>query len=152
MSDGRKVLVLNGPNLNRLGKREPEIYGAHTLADLESMCVAWGKANGLDVQMRQTNHEGQMIDWLHEAADDGCPVVLNAAGWTHTSVAIGDACAQLTGPLFEVHISNVHAREAFRHHSYVSPYATGGIIVGMGLAGYTYALDSIVDEGEPDLE
>ena len=82
MSDGRKVLVLNGPNLNRLGKREPEIYGAHTLADLESMCVAWGKANGLDVQMRQTNHEGQMIDWLHEAADDGCPVVLNAAGWT----------------------------------------------------------------------
>lgn len=134
-----KTLVLNGPNLDRLGKREPEIYGSQTLADLADLCIATGKDLGLDVDFRQTNHEGELLEWLHEAADDGCPVVLNAAAWTHTSVAVGDACAQLTAPLIEVHISNVHKREPFRHHSYVSAHATG-VIVGLGVHGYTAAL------------
>jgi 3-dehydroquinate dehydratase-2 len=134
-----KTLVLNGPNLNRLGKREPEIYGSQTLADLEALCVKTGEDLGLDVAFRQTNHEGELLEWLHEAADHGYPVVLNAAAWTHTSVAVGDACAQLTAPLVEVHLSNVHKREAFRHHSYVSAHAVG-VIAGLGVHGYTAAL------------
>lgn len=134
-----KTLVLNGPNLNRLGKREPAIYGSQTLADLADLCVTAGKELGLDVDFRQTNHEGELLDWLHEAADAEYPVVLNAAAWTHTSVAIGDACAQLTAPLVEVHLSNVHKREAFRHHSYVSAHAVG-VIAGLGPSGYTAAL------------
>jgi 3-dehydroquinate dehydratase-2 len=134
-----KTLVLNGPNLNRLGKREPEIYGSQTLADLADLCAATGKDLGLDVDFRQTNHEGELLEWLHEAADHGYPVVLNAAAWTHTSVAVGDACAQLTAPLIEVHLSNVHKREAFRHHSYVSAHAVG-VIAGLGVHGYTAAL------------
>lgn len=146
-----KTLVLNGPNLDRLGKREPAIYGRKTYADLEALCVAHGKSRALDVEVRQTNHEGELIEWLHEAADEGCPVVLNAAAWTHTSVAIGDACAQLTGLLIEVHISNIHRREAFRHHSYVSAHATG-VIVGLGVAGYTHALDFIANEAQTDIE
>ncbi|MCC3764387.1 type II 3-dehydroquinate dehydratase [Glycomyces sp. TRM65418] len=137
-----KTLVLNGPNLNRLGKREPEIYGSQTLADLAELCAATGKDLGLDVDFRQTNHEGELLEWLHEAADNGHPVVLNAAAWTHTSVAVGDACAQLTAPLIEVHLSNVHKREPFRHHSYVSAHATG-VIVGLGFQGYVAALDAI---------
>jgi 3-dehydroquinate dehydratase-2 len=134
-----KTLVLNGPNLNRLGKREPAIYGSQTLADLADLCAATGKDLGLDVDFRQTNHEGELLGWLHEAADHGYPVVLNAAAWTHTSVAVGDACAQLTAPLIEVHLSNVHKREAFRHHSYVSAHAVG-VIAGLGVHGYTAAL------------
>jgi 3-dehydroquinate dehydratase-2 len=134
-----KTLVLNGPNLNRLGKREPEIYGSQTLADLADLCAATGEDLGLDVDFRQTNHEGELLEWLHEAADHGYPVVLNAAAWTHTSVAVGDACAQLTAPLIEVHLSNVHKREAFRHHSYVSAHAVG-VIAGLGVHGYTAAL------------
>ncbi|MCD0446683.1 type II 3-dehydroquinate dehydratase [Glycomyces sp. A-F 0318] len=134
-----KVLVLNGPNLNRLGKREPAIYGSQTLADLEALCAKAGEELGLDVDFRQTNHEGELLEWLHEAADEACPVVLNAAAWTHTSVAVGDACAQLTAPLIEVHLSNVHKREAFRHHSFVSAHAEG-VIAGLGPDGYTAAL------------
>ncbi|HEX2145094.1 MAG TPA: type II 3-dehydroquinate dehydratase [Glycomyces sp.] len=137
-----KVLVLNGPNLNQLGKREPSIYGSQTLADLAELCVATGKEVGLEVDFRQTNHEGDLIDWLHEAADEAIPVVLNAAAWTHTSVAVGDACAQLTAPLIEVHLSNVHQREAFRHHSYVSAHAEG-VIAGLGPGGYVAALRHI---------
>jgi 3-dehydroquinate dehydratase-2 len=137
-----KVLVLNGPNLNRLGKREPAIYGSQTLADLAELCAATGKDLGLDVDFRQTNHEGELLEWLHEAADHGHPVVLNAAAWTHTSVAVGDACAQLTAPLIEVHLSNVHKREPFRHHSYVSAHAEG-VIVGLGVQGYVAALHHI---------
>lgn len=137
-----KVLVLNGPNLNRLGKREPAIYGSQTLADLAELCGATGKDLGLDVDFRQTNHEGELLEWLHEAADHGHPVVLNAAAWTHTSVAVGDACAQLTAPLIEVHLSNVHKREPFRHHSYVSAHAEG-VIVGLGVQGYVAALHHI---------
>lgn len=137
-----KTLVLNGPNLNRLGKREPEIYGSQTLADLADLCVSTGKELGLDVDFRQTNHEGELLEWLHEAADNGYPVVLNAAAWTHTSVAVGDACAQLTAPLVEVHLSNVHKREPFRHHSYISAHAVG-VIAGLGADGYTAALRHI---------
>ncbi|MFC3494197.1 type II 3-dehydroquinate dehydratase [Glycomyces rhizosphaerae] len=140
-----KTLVLNGPNLNRLGKREPAIYGSQTLADLADLCVTTGKELGLEVDFRQTNHEGELLEWLHEAADNGYPVVLNAAAWTHTSVAIGDACAQLTAPLIEVHLSNVHKREAFRHHSYVSAHAVG-VIAGLGPGGYTAALRHISEK------
>jgi 3-dehydroquinate dehydratase-2 len=134
-----KVLVLNGPNLGRLGTREPEIYGATTHDDLVALCRRVGAELGLDVDVRQTDHEGVMIGWLHEAADTATPVVLNAAAWTHYSIALADAAAQLSAPLVEVHISNVHARETFRHHSYISAIASG-VIVGLGVAGYPLAL------------
>jgi 3-dehydroquinate dehydratase-2 len=134
-----KVLVLNGPNLGRLGLREPEIYGHTTYAELVELCRTTGKELGLDVDVRQTEHEGELLGWLHEAADGGIPVVLNAAGWTHTSVALRDACAQLTAPLIELHISNTHRREEFRKHSYVSGVATG-VILGLGVRGYPLAL------------
>ena len=140
-----KTLVLNGPNLNRLGKREPAIYGSQTLADLEALCVKTGEELGIEVSFHQTNAEHELLKWLHEAADNEYPVVLNAAAWTHTSVAVGDACAQLTAPLIEVHLSNVFAREPFRHHSHVSPYATG-VIVGLGFAGYVAALRNIAGQ------
>lgn len=133
------VLVLNGPNLGRLGTREPAVYGSTTHADLVELCVATGKELGLDVEVRQTDHEGELLGWLHAAADAATPVVLNAAAWTHTSIAVRDACAQLTAPLVEVHISNVHKREAFRHHSHISAVADG-VIVGLGVTGYALAL------------
>lgn len=134
-----KVLVLNGPNLGRLGAREPLIYGNDTYADLVELCESTGRELGIEVEVRQTDHEGEMLGWLHEAADDGHPVVLNAGAWTHYSVAVRDACSQLTAPLVEVHISNVHTREDFRHHSYISAIATG-VIVGLGIQGYPLAL------------
>ena len=133
------VLVLNGPNLGRLGSREPDVYGATTYAGLVDLCKRTGAELELSVEVRQTDHEGEMIGWVHGAADDEVPVVLNAGGWTHTSVALRDACAQLRAPLVEVHISNVHAREEFRHHSYLSAVASG-VIVGLGVAGYALAL------------
>ena len=134
-----KVLVLNGPNLNRLGTREPLIYGSTTHADLVEMCVAEGDELGFEVEVRQTNHEGEMVEWLHEAADASTPVVLNGAAWTHYSIAVRDACSQLTAPLVEVHISNIHQREEFRHHSVISAIANG-VIVGLGVEGYLLAL------------
>jgi 3-dehydroquinate dehydratase II len=134
-----KVLVLNGPNLGRLGTREPDIYGVTTHDDLVTLCRRAGAELGIDVDVRQTDHEGVMIGWLHEAADTATPVVLNAAAWTHYSVALADAAAQLSAPLVEVHISNVHARETFRHHSYISAIASG-VIVGLGVEGYPLAL------------
>jgi 3-dehydroquinate dehydratase-2 len=134
-----RVLVLNGPNLGRLGTREPDIYGATTHDDLVALCRRVGAELGLAVDVRQTDHEGVMISWLHEAADTATPVVLNAAAWTHYSVALADAAAQLSAPLVEVHISNVHARETFRHHSYISAIASG-VIVGLGVEGYPLAL------------
>lgn len=140
-----KVLVLNGPNLGRLGTREPHIYGATTHDDLVALCKRVGAELGLDVEVRQTDHEAVMISWLHEAADTATPVVLNAAAWTHTSVAVRDACALLTAPLVEVHISNVHKREEFRHHSYVSAVADG-VIVGLGVAGYELALRWLAEQ------
>jgi 3-dehydroquinate dehydratase-2 len=133
------VLVLNGPNLGRLGTREPDIYGATTHDDLVALCQRVGAELDLDVDVRQTDHEGVMISWLHEAADTATPVVLNAAAWTHYSIALRDAAAQLSAPLVEVHISNVHAREPFRHHSYISAIASG-VIVGLGVEGYPLAL------------
>jgi len=134
-----KVLVLNGPNLGRLGTREPDVYGATSYGDLVALCRRVGTDLGLEVDVRQTDHEGEMLGWLHEAADAGTPVVLNAAGWTHYSIAVRDAAAQLPAPLVEVHISNVHAREPFRQHSYLSAIASG-VIVGLGVDGYLLAL------------
>ena len=138
------VLVLNGPNLGRLGTREPHVYGHTTHADLVELCEKTGRDLGLDVAVRQTDHEGEMIGWLHEAAEHGHAVVLNAGAWTHYSIAIRDACALLSAPLIEVHISNVHKREEFRHHSHLSAVATG-VIVGLGVDGYTLALRWLAD-------
>jgi 3-dehydroquinate dehydratase-2 len=133
------ILVLNGPNLGRLGKREPEVYGSTTHDELAEICVSTGEQVGLEVEVRQTDDEAQMIGWLHEAADSGGAVVLNPGAWTHYSIAIRDACAQLTGPLVEVHLSQTAAREEFRHHSVVSPIATA-TITGMGVEGYRAAI------------
>lgn len=133
------ALVLNGPNLSRLGTREPDVYGTTSYAELEALCVRGGEELGLDVTVRHSDYEGRLIEWLHAAADTGTAVVLNAGALTHTSVALGDACAMLTAPLVEVHLSNVFAREQFRRHSYISPYASG-VIVGMGPQGYVLAL------------
>ncbi|MCD4526069.1 type II 3-dehydroquinate dehydratase [Nocardioides sp. cx-173] len=138
-----RTLVLNGPNLGRLGRRQPEIYGTTTHAQLAEQCLAWGAALGLEVEVRQTNHEGVMLDWLNTAADDGDAVVLNAAAWTHYSYALLDACAQLTAPLVEVHISDPLQRpEEFRHTSVVTPYAVE-VIAGHGIDGYRLALEVV---------
>ncbi|MGI8664577.1 MAG: type II 3-dehydroquinate dehydratase [Jatrophihabitans sp.] len=135
----QRVLVLNGPNLGRLGTREPEIYGSTSHAELAALCVRAGSELGLAVEVRQSDSEAELIGWLHEAADDQLPVVLNAAGLTHTSIALRDAAAARTAPLVEVHISNVHAREEFRRHSYLSAVASG-VIIGLGVEGYVLAL------------
>lgn len=138
-----RVLVLNGANLGRLGRRQPEVYGTITHTELAERCVAWGSEVGLDVEVRQTNHEGVLLDWLNAAADDRSPVVLNAGAWTHYSWALYDACAQLTAPLVEVHISDPARRpEPFRHTSLVTPSATE-VIVGHGVDGYRLALEAV---------
>lgn len=135
------VLVLNGPNLGRLGRRQPEIYGTTTHDELAAMCIEWGRELGLDVEVRQTNHEGELLDWLNTAADERSPIVLNAAAWSHYSYAIFDACAQLTAPLVEVHISDPTERpENFRHMSVVTPHAAR-VIAGQGIDGYRQALE-----------
>lgn len=134
-----KVLVLNGPNLGRLGKREPETYGSTTYADLVERLVKLGAELGLEVDVRQTDTEAEMISWLHQAADDHLSVVLNPAAWSHYSIAVADAVAQRTADLIEVHITNIHTREEFRHHSVISAYATG-VIAGLGIEGYELAL------------
>jgi 3-dehydroquinate dehydratase-2 len=140
-----KVLVLNGPNLGRLGRRQPEIYGTTTHAELAELCVQWGRDLGLDVEVRQTNHEGELLDWLNLAADEGTAVVLNAAAWTHYSWAIYDACAQLTAPLVEVHISDPKQRpEVFRHTSVVEEHAVA-TIAGQGIDGYRQALAAVAE-------
>jgi len=136
------LFVLNGPNLELLGEREPEIYGTTTLADIEAMCRAEADAAGLELRFHQTNAEHEMIGWLHEAADARGAVVLNPGAWSHYSYAVRDACSSLVGPLVEVHISNIHAREAFRHHSVVSAVATG-VICGLGVDGYRLALEHL---------
>jgi 3-dehydroquinate dehydratase-2 len=134
-----KAFVFNGPNLGRLGKREPSVYGSTTHDDLAALCVKTGDELGIEVEVRQTDHEGELVGWLHEAADGGNPVVLNAGAWTHYSIAVRDAAAQLSAPLIELHISNVHKREAFRHHSVLSDIATA-VIAGLGVDGYPLAL------------
>ncbi len=137
-----KVLVLNGPNLGRLGTREPEVYGSMTYDDLVDLCKADAAALGLDVEVRQTDSEAELVGWLHQAADEGTPVVLNPAAFTHYSYALRDACAMLTAPLVEVHITNPHKREQFRHTSVVSGVATG-VIAGFGADSYRLALRAI---------
>lgn len=137
-----KILVLNGPNLARLGTREPEVYGSTTYADLVARCRKTAAELGVEVQVRQSDAEHEMLAWLHEAADAAYPVVLNPAAWTHYSIAVRDACAQLRAPLLEVHLSNVHAREEFRHTSVISPVASG-VICGLGVIGYELALRAL---------
>lgn len=138
-----RVLVLNGPNLGRLGRRQPEIYGHTSHEQLASDCLRWGADLGLTVEVHQTNHEGELLDWLNAAADDATPVVLNAAAWTHYSWALFDACAQLTAPLVEVHLSDPSRRaEEFRHTSVVTPHAAE-VIAGHGPEGYRLALEFV---------
>ncbi len=149
------VLVLNGPNLNLLGTRKPEVYGRTSLADVEEMCRRAGGKLGLDVVFRQSNHEGQLIDWIHEfgaevKAGRSIGAVYNPGAHTHTSVALHDAIEGAELPVIELHISNVHRREEFRHHSFISPVARG-IIVGFGVLGYTLAIDGLHQLGQyPD--
>lgn len=136
-----RVLVLNGPNLGRLGRRQPEIYGTTTYDELAERCRRWGAELGLEVEVRQTNHEGELLDWLNSAADERTPVVLNAGAWTHYSLALYDACGQLAAPLVEVHLSDPKQRpEEFRHTSYVEPHAVA-TIAGKGVEGYREALE-----------
>ncbi len=139
MAAAREVHLLNGPNLGRLGRRQPEVYGSTTLVELEAMATVVAGELGLELVCRQSDDEAEMLRWVHAAADAGAAVVLNAGAWTHTSIALRDACAELSAPLVEVHLSNVHARESFRHHSYLSGVATG-VIVGLGVEGYLAAL------------
>ncbi|NUR08559.1 MAG: 3-dehydroquinate dehydratase [Nocardioidaceae bacterium] len=138
-------MVLNGPNLGRLGRRQPEIYGSTTYDELVGLCQGWGRDVGLDVEVRQTNHEGELLDWLNAAADEAMPVVLNAAAWTHYSYALYDACAQLEAPLVEVHISDPAQRpEVFRHTSLVTPFAVR-VVAGEGVDGYRQALAALAE-------
>ncbi|ASR36704.1 type II 3-dehydroquinate dehydratase [Prauserella marina] len=143
-----QVRILNGPNLGRLGRREPGKYGSTTHAALAESSRALATELNLDVDVRQTDTEHEMLGWVHEASGDGAAVVLTPGAWTHTSVALRDACAMLTGPLVEVHITNVHAREPFRAHSYISPVATA-TIVGCGVAGYALALRWLAARATP---
>lgn len=136
------VFILNGPNLNLLGKRQPEIYGRETLADVESDCTALANEFGLSLRFHQSNAEHELIDWIHEARETACGLIINAGAFTHTSVAILDALNTCEFPIIEVHISNIHKREAFRHHSYISTRADG-VIVGCGTEGYRLALRRI---------
>jgi 3-dehydroquinate dehydratase-2 len=143
------ILVLNGPNLNLLGTREPAIYGAQTLDDLETLCQETGEGLGLAIDFRQTNHEGELITWVQEARGQAAGIIINPAGYSHTSVALMDALSAVDLPIIEVHISNIHKRERFRHHSYVSKVANG-VICGLGFAGYRLALFALSDILEED--
>ncbi|MFO1069815.1 MAG: type II 3-dehydroquinate dehydratase [Geminicoccaceae bacterium] len=136
------VSILNGPNLNLLGEREPEIYGRDNLADLERICREDAEALGLAVDFRQTNHEGELVTWIQEARHGAAGLILNAGAYTHTSVAVLDALTILKVPVMEVHLSNIFRREPFRHHSYVSAAATG-VICGLGFDGYRLALRAL---------
>ena len=144
MADDARILILNGPNLNMLGVREPAIYGSDTLGDIEERCHAHAKGLSLEIDFRQTNIEGELVTWIQECRTTHQGVIINAAAFTHTSVALLDALSLLDTPIIEVHLSNIFARESFRHHSYVSPVATG-IICGFGWRGYTLALEAIKD-------
>ena len=134
------VYVINGPNLNRLGKREPEIYGTTTLAEIEAMCR--DAAGGMPIRFHQSNIEGQIIDWIHEAIDEGAGIIINPAGYTFTSIALLDALKMFDGPKIELHISNVHARESIYHNSLISRTATS-IVIGFGAAGYELAIQGM---------
>ena len=138
----KPIFVLNGPNLNLLGTREPAIYGATTLADVERMCADKARSLGHAISFRQSNQEGEIVGWIHEAITGASGIVINPAAYTHTSVAILDALKNVTAPIIELHISNTHRREEFRHHSYVSLAATG-IIIGLGVDGYPLAIEAM---------
>ncbi|MGV8830892.1 MAG: type II 3-dehydroquinate dehydratase [Devosia sp.] len=141
----KRVLVLNGPNLNMLGTREPGIYGAHTLKDAENLCKQAGTELGLTVDFRQSNHEGELVTWIQDAAKTADAILINPAAYSHTSVAIHDALKAVGLPVAEVHLSNIHQREAFRHHSYVSAVAFG-VICGFGITGYRMALIALAEK------
>lgn len=136
------IIVINGPNLNMLGKREPGIYGGKTLKDIENDCVKAGAELGFSVEFRQSNHEGVLVDWLHEAGERAAGVVINPGAYSHTSIALHDAIRAIPAPVVEVHISNIHAREEFRHKSMISP-AAKGMICGFGPYGYVMALHAL---------
>ena len=138
------LLVVNGPNLNLLGTRQPEIYGATTLSDVQAMCVAHAEPFGVSIAFEQSNHEGAMIDLIHATKNVHGGIILNAGAYTHTSVALMDAIASVEVPTIEVHLSNVHAREDFRHTSYISKVALG-VIAGFGARSYTLAIDALID-------
>ncbi|MFZ1107850.1 MAG: type II 3-dehydroquinate dehydratase [Rhodomicrobium sp.] len=140
----KTVFVLNGPNLNLIGQREPEIYGADTLASIEQSLREQAAKAGLEIVFRQTNHEGVLVDWIQEARHDASALILNAGAFTHTSIAILDALRALSAPVVEVHLSNIFKRESYRHHSYVSPAATG-VICGFGAQGYRLALAALIE-------
>ena len=136
------LFVLNGPNLNALGKREPGIYGGQTLADIEALCKAEGEKLGFAVDFRQSNHEGDLVDWIHEAGDTAAGIAINAGAYTHTSIALHDAIRAVKIPVVELHLSNVHAREEFRHKSMIAP-AVKGVICGFGAHSYVLALHAL---------
>ena len=138
-----RVLVLNGPNLNMLGTRQPEIYGRETLSEIEALCREKARALGAEIAFRQSNHEGVLIDWIHEARETHDAIVINPAGLTHTSLSLMDALIACELPVIELHLSNPHRREAFRHDSYVSKVAAG-VICGLGSHGYTLAIEAAV--------
>lgn len=138
----KPVFILNGPNLNLLGKRQPEIYGRETLADVEAICAAEAERFGLSIRFHQSNREYELIDWIHEAREAGSAIIINPAAYTHTSVAILDALSTFEGPVIEVHLSQVHKREAFRHHSYVS-HRADAVLAGFGTQGYALALQRV---------
>jgi len=135
----KPIFILNGPNLNLLGQRQPEVYGKATLEDVAEGCASVAEELGLTIRFHQSNHEGQIIDWIHQARSDGAGIIINPAAFTHTSIALFDALSAFDGPVLEVHISNIHRRETFRHHSFVSPRADG-VIAGFGTEGYLLAL------------
>jgi 3-dehydroquinate dehydratase II len=140
----KSILVLNGPNLNLLGTRQPEVYGRTTLADVEAMCADKAKALGIEIDFRQSNHEGTLVDWIHEAKGKHDGIVINAGAYTHTSIALHDAIASVELPVAEVHISNIHKREEFRHLSYISKVSLG-MICGFGPYGYLMGIDALVN-------
>lgn len=140
----KRVLVLNGPNLNMLGVREPATYGSQTLADVEALCIDEGKSLGLEVEARQSNHEGELVTWIQQALGAVDAIIINPGAYSHTSVAIHDALRAVALPVIEVHLSNIYTRESFRHHSYVSPVATG-VICGLGATGYRLALRALAE-------
>ena len=143
------ILILNGPNLNLLGTREPEIYGTGTLDDLETLCAETAEGLGIGVEFRQSNIEGELISWVHEARSRAAGLIINPAGYSHTSIALMDAVLALDIPVIEVHLSNIHKRETFRHHSFVSQ-AADSVICGLGFAGYRLALIALSDILEED--
>lgn len=136
------IFILNGPNLNLLGTREPEVYGTTTLAEIGKMSAARAREHGLTISFHQSNHEGELVDWIQACRTKGCGLILNAGALTHTSVALHDACRALSHPVIEVHLSNPYAREPFRRHSYISSVANG-VICGLGATGYVIAVDAL---------